>query len=163
MCYSEGNETPIICPLLSLDNINGSFFFKLFFILKFYLLVLVNYRIITILWWFLPYISMNWPSVYMYPLYPEPPSHLPSHPLPPGYHRAPALGVLYHTSNSQWSSVLHVVMYMFHCYSLKSSQPLLLPLSPKVCSLCLFCCPAHRIVGTIFLDSIYMCCCCCCC
>ena len=27
----------------------------------------------TILWWFLPYISMNQPWVYMCPLYPEPP------------------------------------------------------------------------------------------
>jgi len=33
MCCSEENETPIICPLLSLDNINGSFF-KNYFLLK---------------------------------------------------------------------------------------------------------------------------------
>ena len=105
-------------------------FLKIIFYFK-NLFICVNWRIITIVWWFLPYISMNWPSEYMYPLYPEPPSHLPSHPLPPGYHRAPALGALCLTSNSQWSSVLHMVMYMFHCYSLKSSQPFLLPLSPK--------------------------------
>ena len=39
---------------------------------------------------------------------------------------------------------------MFQCYSLKSSRPLLLPLSPKVCSLRLHhhCCPEHRTVGT---------------
>ena len=50
-----------------------------------------------------------------------------------------------------------MVMYLFQCYSLKSSHPLLLPLSPKVCSLCLclLCWPACRIVSTIFLDSIY--------
>ena len=30
-----------------------------------------------ILWWFLPYINMNWPQVYMCPLQPEAPSHLP--------------------------------------------------------------------------------------
>jgi len=29
---------------------------------------------------------------------------------------------------------LHMIMYMFQCYSLKSSQPHLLPLSPKVYS-----------------------------
>ena len=51
---------------------------------------------------------------------------------------------------------LHMIMYMFQCYSLKSSQPHLLPLSPKVYSLhlCLLCCPACRIIGTIFLNDI---------
>ena len=52
-----------------------------------------------------------------------------------------------------------MVMYLFQCYSLKSSHPLILPLSPKVCSLCLclLCWPACRIISTIFLDSIYTC------
>ena len=47
------------------------------------------------------------------------------------------------------ASVLHMVMYMFQCYSLKSSHPHLLPLSPKVCSLylCLLCRPACRVIG----------------
>ena len=55
--------------------------------------------------------------------------------------------------------VTHLVIYIFQCYSLKSSHPCLPPLSPKVCSLhlCLLCCPAHRMIRTIFLDSIYMC------
>ena len=46
---------------------------------------------------------------------------------------------------------------MFQCYSLKSSHPCLLPLSPKVCSLCLclLCWPACRIISTILLDSTY--------
>ena len=152
-------------------------------------------------------------------LHPEPPSNCLPHPIPLGCHRAPALGVLLHTSNSRfssvqslshvqlfatpctvarqaslsntnsqnllklmsiksvmpsnhlilchplllqsnshWFSILHMVMYIFQSYSLKSSHPLLLPLSPKVCSLCLclLCCSARRIVRTIFLDSIYM-------
>ena len=48
--------------------------------------------------------------------------------------------------------------YIFQYHSLKSSHSHLLPLSPKVCSLhlCLLCCPACRIIGTIFLNSIYM-------
>ena len=37
----------------------------MYFILKF---IYFNWRIITILWWFLPYINMNWPWVYMWPL-----------------------------------------------------------------------------------------------
>ena len=66
---------------------------------------------------------------------------------------------LIHGWNLYWSSSLHMVMYMFQCYFLISSHPQLIPLSPKVCSLhlCLLCCPACRIVSTIFLNSIYMC------
>ena len=119
-------------------------------------LVYCNWRTSIVLWWVLPYINMNQPWAYICPLPPEPPSHFPPHPIPPGCHRAPALGSLRHISKSHWLSLLHMVMYMFQCYSLKSSHPLLL-LCPKVCSLCLclLCCPACRTVGTIFLDSIY--------
>ena len=83
-------------------------------------------------------------------------SPFPPHPIPPGCHRAPALGSLHHISKSHSLSILHMVMYMFQCYSLKSSHLLLL-LCPKVCSLCLclLCCPVYRTVGTTFLDSIY--------
>ena len=53
-------------------------------------------------------------------------------------------------------SVSRMVIYMFQCHSLKSSHPRLFPQSPKVCSLylCLFCCLAHRVIVTIFLNSI---------
>ena len=48
--------------------------------------------------------------------------------------------------------------YMLQCYCLKSPHPLLFPLSPNFCSLCLclLCCPECRIIGTIFPDSIHM-------
>jgi len=39
------------------------------------------------LYWFLPYINMNQPLVYIHPLPLEPLSHLPSHPTPLGCHR----------------------------------------------------------------------------
>ena len=74
----------------------------------------------------------------MCPLHLEAPSNLPPHPISPGYRRAPPLGALCHTWNSHWLSILHMVIYMFQCYSLKSSHPLLFPLSPKVCSLHLY-------------------------
>ena len=63
------------------------------------------------------------------------------------------------SSNLHWSPILHKVIYMFQCYSLKSSHPCLLPYSPKVCSLhlCLFCCFVYKIIITVFLNSIYMC------
>ena len=56
------------------------------------------------------------------------------------------------------SYVSHMIIYMFQCYSLKSSYPCLLPQSPKDCSiqLCLFCCLTYRVIVTIFLNSIHM-------
>ena len=90
--------------------------------------------------------------------HPEHPSHLPPHPIPQGHPNAPALSTLSHASNLDWWSISHMIIYMFQCYSLKSSHPRLLPQSPKVCSLhlCLFCCLTYRVIVTIFLNSIYM-------
>ena len=89
--------------------------------------------------------------------HPEPPSHLPPHAIPQGCPSAPALSALFHTLNLDWWSVSHMVIYMFQCYSLKSS-PLPLPQSPKFCSLhlCLFCCLSYRVIITIFLNSLCM-------
>ena len=65
----------------------------------------------------------------------ETPSHLSPHPISQGHPSAPALSTLSHASNLDWWAVSHMVIYMFKCYSLKSSHPHLLPQSPKVCSL----------------------------
>ena len=107
--------------------------------------------------WFLPYTDMNQPWVSMCP-HPESPSHLLPHPIPLGCPSAPALSGLFHASNLDWSSVSHMVIYMFQYYSLKASHPCLLPQSSKVCSLylCLFCCLAYMVIVTIFLNSIHM-------
>ena len=69
-------------------------------------------------------------SIHVFP-HPEPTSHLPSHSIPLGCPRAPALDALIHASNLHWSSVLHMVMYMVQWYPLKSSHPRLLPLNQK--------------------------------
>ena len=61
--------------------------------------------------------------------------HLPPHQISLGCSRALALGALLCARPCTDHSVLHMVIYMFQCYSLKSSHPHLLPLSPKVCSL----------------------------
>ena len=89
-------------------------------------------------------------GVYMFP-----PSwtFLPPHPTPLGCHRALDLKSLHHTANLYWL-FLHMVMYLFQCYSSSSS----LSPSPTVMtslSLCLHlhCCPANRFVSTICLDS----------
>ena len=86
------------------------------------------------------------------------PSYLPPHHIPLGCPSALALSALFHALNLDWSSISHMVIYTFQCYSLKSSHPRLLPQSPKVCSLylCFFCCLAYRLIVTVFLNSIYM-------
>ena len=89
---------------------------------------------------------------------PEPHSQLPPHLIPLGWSRAVALSAVLHASSLHWSSILHMVTYMFQCYSLKSSHPHFLLQTPKVCSLylCLFCCLAYRIIVTMFLNYIYI-------
>ena len=90
-------------------------------------------------------------------LHPEPPSHIPPHSIPLGGLRPLALSTL-HALNLHWSSISLMVIYMFQCYSLKSSHFCLLPHSPKVCSLhlCLFSYLAYRVIITIFLNPICM-------
>ena len=82
----------------------------------------------------------------------------PSTAIPLGCLSALALNALFHALNLNWSSISQKVIYMFQCYSLKSSHSNLLPWSPKVCSLypCLFCCLVYRVIITIFLNSTYM-------
>ena len=91
--------------------------------------------------------------------HPEHPSHLPPHPIPLGHPSGPALSTLSHASILDWQSISHMIIYMFQCYSPKSSHPCPLPQSPKVCSihLCLFCCLTYRVIVTIFLNFIYTC------
>ena len=86
------------------------------------------------------------------------PSHLPPHHISQGHPNAPALSTLPHPLNLDWQSISHMIVYMFQCYSLKSSHPCLLPQNPTVCSLhlCLFGYLAYRVILTIFLNSIYM-------
>ena len=53
-----------------------------------------------------------------------------------------ALSALLEAWNLHCSSILHTVIYMFQCHSLKLSHPCLLPHRSKVCSLhlCPLCC-----------------------
>ena len=65
-------------------------------------------------------------------------------PIPQDHPSAPAPSALSHASNLDWRSISHMVIYMFHCHSPRSSYPRPLPQSPRDCSvhLCLFCCLA---------------------
>ena len=126
-----------------------SFFFLIFIFTLFYF---------TILYWFCH--TSTWirhgctwvPS-------PEPSSYLSPHTISLDHPHAPAPSILYPASNIDWRFVSYMVLYMFQCHSPKSSHPLPLPQSLKVCSihLCLFCCLTYRVIITIFLNSIYMC------
>ena len=80
------------------------------------------------------------------------PSPTPSH--PSRLSQRSDLISVHNTANSHWLSVLHMIIYMFQCSSLNSSHPLLPPLCPQVCSLCLclFCCPANSFISIIFLE-----------
>ena len=117
--------------------------------LFYFLIIYFNWRIITLQYCDVFCRTSTWIGHrYAYVPHPERPSHLPTHPIPLGCPRAPTLGAPLHALNVPWSSILHMVTYMFQCSSLKSSHPPLLPLNIKVFSLylCLFCLPACRII-----------------
>ena len=124
------------------------FFFNIFFFFFF------NF---TILYWFCHTLTWIHHGCTCVP-HPEPPSHLPPHPIPLGHPGAPAPSKLYHASNLDWWFISYMIIYMFQCHSPISSHPHPLPQSPKDCSLhlCLFCCLSYRVIITIFLNSIYM-------
>jgi len=128
---------------------------KVFFTLFIYFGGEANY--FTVLYWFCHTLTWIHHRCTCVP-HPEPPSHLPPHPIPLGHPSAPAPSTLYHASNLDWWFVSHVIIYMFQCHSPKSSHPHPLPQSPKDCSiyLCLFWCLAYWVIVTIFLNSIYM-------
>ena len=94
-------------------------------------------------------------GVHVSPILNPQPTSLPSH--PSGLSQRDGFDALFHASNLDWWSISHMVIYMFQCYSLKSSPHRLLPQSPKVCSLYLFffCCLTYRVIVTAFLNSIY--------
>ena len=90
--------------------------------------------------------------------HPETLYHFLPYPIPLDCPRALALSALFHALNLHWSSVLHMAIYMFQWYFLKSSHPHLLPQSLKVYSLqlCFLWCLAYRVIVTMFLNYVYM-------
>ena len=102
MTYSYSRNTHNVCIWYiksSFGNIT-SWFFNLF-----------NWKVITLQYCFLPYISMNQPCVRMCLPSPDHPPHSSPHSIPPGCHTAVTLAALLHSSNLHWSSFIHTGMY----------------------------------------------------
>ena len=109
------------------------------------------------MWWFLPYIHMSQPWVYMCSpsrpsLSPPSPSHLsgssqctsPEH---PASCINPRLAIYFTYDNIHLSMLFSQII-----------PPSPSPTESTICSLhlCLSCCLAYRVIITIFLNSIYM-------
>ena len=99
-----------------------------FFHIRIFLIIYFNWRLITLhycggLCHTLTWISHGCTCV----PHPEPPSHLSPHSIPQCHPSAPALSTPSHALNLDWQSISHMIIYMFQCYSLKSSHHHLLP------------------------------------
>ena len=150
-------------PLLIILPLSSSFLWPVlswlwwFFFIKNLFIYLLEANYFTILYWFCHTLTWIHHGCTCVP-HPDPLSNLPSHPILLDHPSAPAPSTLYHALNLDWRSVSHMIIYMFQCHSPKASHPCSLPQSPKDCfiHLCLSCCPAYRVIVTIFLNSIYM-------
>ena len=110
----------LLCPSMSWEW--GMWIFNIFRLIYF------NWRIITLQYCGGFCHTLTWIS-HRYTCVPnlETPSQLLPHPILLGCSSAPALSALFHASNLDWSFISQMVIYMFQCYSLKSSHPRLLP------------------------------------
>jgi len=116
---------------------------EVFFILFIYIFFnLFNWRLITLQYCSEFCHTLTWISDGCTCVPHPAPFPLPPHPIPQSCPSVPALSALLHALNLDWWSIPHMVIYMFPCYSLKSSHSSLFPQSSIVCSLymCLFCC-----------------------
>ena len=110
--------------------------------LLYFLIFIFTLFYFTILYWFCHTLTWIHHGCTCVPKY-EPPSHLPPHNNPPGHPRAPSPSMLYPASDIDWWFDSYMIVYMFQCHSPKSSHPLPLPLSPKVCYTAIVLCVAQ--------------------
>ena len=117
----------------NLKSINIFFILGKFMILILFKKNLFNWRLIILQYCSGFYHTLTWISHWCTCVpYPEPPSYLLPHSIPQGHSSALALISLSHSLNLDWRSISHMIIYMFQCYSLKSSHPRLLPESKSL-------------------------------
>ena len=140
-------------------HLHVHFYSSMPFLFFFFSFIFISWRLITLqycsgLCHTLTWISHGFTCV----PHPEPPSHLPPHPIPLGYPSAPAPSTcLMHPT---WTGDLfHTWWYTCFDAVLSDHPTLAFSHRVQVCSihLCLFFCLAYRVIVTIFLNSIYMC------
>ena len=107
----------------------------------------------TILWWFLPYIDMNQPWVYICPSITNPTSYLRPHPIHLYHPSAPALSALFHASNLDWSSISHMVNICFN--AILSNHPTLTFLNWGIANL--HCCVSFKCPASDSVIHIQVC------
>ena len=105
------------------------------------------------------YNKVNQLCVYIYPLFPESPSHCIPASHSSGSSQDTKLSSLCRIAASHQLSTVRMAVCICQCCAPNPSNPLLAPLCPHACflHLCLYSCPANRFINTIFLDSVYMC------
>ena len=81
----------------------------------FNLFILIGVNYFTILYWFCHTLTWIHHGCTCGP-HPDPPSHLPPHPIPLGYPSAPAPSNLSHASNLDWQFISHMIIYMFSSF-----------------------------------------------
>ena len=101
------------------------FFYGLFFIFLNFIIIIIYF---TILYWFCHTSTWICHGCTCIPK-PEPPSHLPPHPIPLGHPSAPSPSILHPASNLDWWFISYMILYRFQCHSPKSCHPLPLPQS----------------------------------
>ena len=77
--------------------------------------------------------------------HPESPSHLPPCTIPLGHLSASAPSILYPALNLDWRFISYMILYMFQCYSPKSSHP---SLSHRVQKTVLYICVSFAVLHT---------------
>ena len=78
-------------------------------------------------------------------------THIPPYTISLGHHSAPAPSILYHAPNLDWRFVSHMIIYMFHCHSPKSSHPL--RVQKSTIHICVFFPVLHT--GSSFCISVF--------
>ena len=137
------------------NNYRGNQEAKIKFILStFFFFFKMNTNYFTISWWFLPYIDMNQPWVYMCSPFWTP--------LPPLSPSQPS-GSSQCTSPEHPASCIEPGLAIYFTYDNRHVSELFFQIIPPsqsltACSLhlCLFCCLTYRVIVAIFLNSIYI-------